>query len=220
MSHDNVGSKTTMADMNRRNVLLGLGTAAAGSGIVFGSGAFTQVSADRDVNLEIVDDTDADVEINDTALETDNAVIDDGTLEIDVDGANRDAELRIGEGDVDETLDYSTEFDQIGAFKIINGLEPAGDIDLDITLDVDQSNAINEITLHATGEEDPGTTAVDAELTVSPDDGSPGEETLTLNDIEGETQVAIDIKTKDETDDDVGGTLTIQADRTDPTTAE
>ena len=209
-----------MADMNRRNVLLGLGTAAAGSGIVFGSGAFTQVEADRDIDIEIVDDTDADVEINDTDLDTNNAVINDGTLEIDVDGANRDAELRIGQGDVGETLDYDAGFDEIGAFKIINGLDPEGDIDLNITLDVNHSDAINEITLHASGEDDEGASVVNDDLTVSPNDEDPGEDTLTLNDIEGETQVAIDIITLDDTETNVDGTLTIQADRADPTTTE
>lgn len=48
-----------MTRMNRRKVLLGLGATAAGSGAVFGSGAFTQVAADRDLTLEIVDDTNA-----------------------------------------------------------------------------------------------------------------------------------------------------------------
>ena len=44
-----------MADMNRRNVLVGLGTAAAGSGIVFGSGAFTQLNADRELTVAVAD---------------------------------------------------------------------------------------------------------------------------------------------------------------------
>ncbi|ESS02427.1 MAG: hypothetical protein A07HR67_02758 [uncultured archaeon A07HR67] len=49
--------------MNRRNVLLGLGTAAAGSGIVFGSGAFTQVQAERDITIGVSTDENALVEL-------------------------------------------------------------------------------------------------------------------------------------------------------------
>lgn len=65
--------------MNRRKFLLGMGTAAAGSGVVFGSGAFTQTQVDRDVQLQFADDSGAQVGIavgddpNDVAsTETDN----------------------------------------------------------------------------------------------------------------------------------------------------
>jgi hypothetical protein len=42
--------------MNRRNVLIGIGTVAVGSGVALGSGAFTQVEANRTVNLNVSDD--------------------------------------------------------------------------------------------------------------------------------------------------------------------
>ena len=64
-----------MADMNRRNVLVGLGTAAAGSGIVFGSGAFTQTQADRTANLEFAGDADAQLAIE--PAEDPSEVVDD-----------------------------------------------------------------------------------------------------------------------------------------------
>jgi len=38
--------------MNRRNVLIGLGTVAAGGGAALGTGAFSQVTADRSVTVE------------------------------------------------------------------------------------------------------------------------------------------------------------------------
>ena len=60
-----------MVNMNRRNVLLGLGTAAAGSGAVFGSGAFTQVQADRDVSINVTGDNNALLGIE----PTDNAAL-------------------------------------------------------------------------------------------------------------------------------------------------
>ncbi|WP_254766563.1 hypothetical protein [Salinilacihabitans rarus] len=45
--------------MNRRNVLLGLGTIVAGGGAVLGSGAFSRVQADRTVTVETVGDRSA-----------------------------------------------------------------------------------------------------------------------------------------------------------------
>ncbi len=45
--------------MNRRNVLVGIGTAAVGSGVALGSGAFTQVEATRNVNLNTSNDASA-----------------------------------------------------------------------------------------------------------------------------------------------------------------
>lgn len=46
-------------DLNRRSVLLGLGTAAATVGGAFASGAFSSVEATRTVNLNTADDTNA-----------------------------------------------------------------------------------------------------------------------------------------------------------------
>ena len=94
-----------MAKLNRRNVLLGLGTAAAGSGIVFGSGAFTQVEADRSVNIEVDNDPDGLLAIDD-GDEIETVEIDDGELNFDSDniaddteGFNNNAEVKIGETD-------------------------------------------------------------------------------------------------------------------------
>lgn len=42
--------------MNRRNVLVGLGTIVAGGGAALGTGAFSQVEADRTANIEVTDD--------------------------------------------------------------------------------------------------------------------------------------------------------------------
>ncbi|WP_459823853.1 hypothetical protein [Halorubrum luteum] len=79
-----------MADMNRRNVLLGLGTAAAGSGVVFGSGALTSLEADREVQVEIVDATEGRLGIDasdgaDSEFITQDA---DGVFEINDDDGN------------------------------------------------------------------------------------------------------------------------------------
>ncbi|MHC3437559.1 hypothetical protein ACYJ1Y_05500 [Natrialbaceae archaeon A-gly3] len=45
--------------MNRRNVLIGLGTIVAGGGAALGTGAFSTVEAERDVSVEVADDADA-----------------------------------------------------------------------------------------------------------------------------------------------------------------
>lgn len=39
--------------MNRRNALLGIGAIATGGGALFGSGAFSQVNADRNVTIDL-----------------------------------------------------------------------------------------------------------------------------------------------------------------------
>ena len=112
--------------MNRRNVLLGLGTAAAGSGIVFGSGAFTQVEADRDLTIGVDNDSEGIIEINDqsdTDLIRENA---EGDFVIDLDqinssneGFNTNSEVRIGDVDIfnaptsveDSAFDIQSNFD-------------------------------------------------------------------------------------------------------------
>lgn len=45
--------------MNRRNVLIALGAVAIMTGIVFGTGAFTQVEADRNLDVTVADDANA-----------------------------------------------------------------------------------------------------------------------------------------------------------------
>lgn len=47
--------------MKRRVLLAGLGTASIGVGAAFGSGAFTSIEADRDVELNVSDDSDTQI---------------------------------------------------------------------------------------------------------------------------------------------------------------
>jgi len=130
-----VGCKTTMADMNRRNVLVGLGTAAAGSGIVFGSGAFTQVTANRDVSFDIETDDEALLDIN-PGGDVEAVELADGALDINTDkfsdsgdeGLNVGAEINIGD-DSEDTDNFETP-----AFTVTNKFDQA--IDLDVTLDL------------------------------------------------------------------------------------
>lgn len=106
--------------LNRRKVLLGLGMAAAGTGAAFGSGAFTQIDADRTFVVDIENDSGGFVALDDTTSKSDATnnfnIVDsgfventNGTLEIRLDGTtadgtslqasgvNRNAKTRIGD---------------------------------------------------------------------------------------------------------------------------
>ena len=80
--------------MNRRNVLIALGAVAIMTGIVFGTGAFTQVEADRTVNVDVAEDADAFLAIeegpgaNADYVDTD----DDGAIVVNLDGTNVDGD--------------------------------------------------------------------------------------------------------------------------------
>ena len=68
--------------MNRRNVLIGLGTVAAGGGAALGTGAFSSVQADRQVSVETAGDASGFL-----TLEGDGAYVDNDnsdTLTIDL----------------------------------------------------------------------------------------------------------------------------------------
>jgi hypothetical protein len=79
-------------DLNRRNVLIGLGTVTAGSGVIFGTGAFSTVEADRTVSVETSQDTDALVglEITDPSIAASDGTS-DTTIEFDETALNLDA---------------------------------------------------------------------------------------------------------------------------------
>jgi len=70
--------------MNRRNVLIGLGAVATTGGAVFGSGAFSQVEADRAVSVDTAGDGAAFLQLSGNS----NYVTDDsgGELSIDLTG--------------------------------------------------------------------------------------------------------------------------------------
>lgn len=71
---------------NRRNILLYLGTATAGLGGIFGSGAFSSVEADRTVNIETAGDASALLEFtgNDPDIVTTRSVGSDSNAVIEL----------------------------------------------------------------------------------------------------------------------------------------
>jgi len=50
-------------DISRRNAVIGIGTLAAGAGVVGASGAFTSVEADREISVESAGDASANVQL-------------------------------------------------------------------------------------------------------------------------------------------------------------
>lgn len=123
-------------DMNRRKVLLGLGTAAVGSGIVFGSSAFTQVSADRSLTIQVNEDSAALLELNAnsnlTSVSEDNGqlTIDSNKLSGNDEGFNNQARVEIGGTDQD-TFGNGAVVDGDEAFNIVNNF----DQEIEVTLD-------------------------------------------------------------------------------------
>jgi hypothetical protein len=79
--------------MNRRNALLGLGAIATGGGALFGSGAFSQVTATREVTISVNDDQNANLALaaNGTTTVANNTS-DTNELGIDADKLNPDAD--------------------------------------------------------------------------------------------------------------------------------
>ena len=118
-------------DMNRRNVLIGLGTAAAGSSMAFGSGAFTQVEADRALSIDVDGDASAAVELN-ASGDVDGVDNDGGSgdaLQINEEELNEDSTVTFG--------DFDTDPDEVStaAFTIV--LEGTSDTDLGEDSEVD-----------------------------------------------------------------------------------
>ena len=123
--------------MNRRDLLIGLGTAAAGTSVVLGPSAFTPVSSPRQVTIRVSEDSEALVGLDagDPEIVKQN---DHGELEITTDdfGAfNEDATVEIG--DIDDPSDTP-------AFTVTNNF----DEDVDITLDLQDINGGGDFTLH------------------------------------------------------------------------
>lgn len=84
--------------MERRNFVIGLGGIAASAGLVAGSGAFSQVSADRDMTVQVSDDANAYLSLKPGSGEAAYTNVDaDGNIELtfanlnDATGANDNA---------------------------------------------------------------------------------------------------------------------------------
>ena len=71
--------------MERRKFIIGTGALATGTAAAMGTGAFSSVSANRDVTISVADDSDALLAFNKTGEANDEYVtVDDGVVGIDV----------------------------------------------------------------------------------------------------------------------------------------
>ena len=89
--------------MNRRNVLIGLGTVAAGGGAVLGTGAFSQVEAQRTANFTVTSDDGALLQLSgDGTYVTSNTPGPTGsnTIEVNAQNLNDDAITILGTVDI------------------------------------------------------------------------------------------------------------------------
>ena len=169
--------------MKRRVLLAGLGTASIGVGAAFGSGAFTSIEADRDVELNVSNDSDAQIIFrrNESATGADRLIEDDETNVVDV--------IRFSRSDLNEQS--RTSFDR--ALEVKNNTAENGE-GLDVDLFVEENEDV--------GIEDEG--IVDFRV----DDDSNGDTSLVGddNDIrieEGETEqidIVVDLRGDDEND--------------------
>ena len=174
--------------MNRRDLLIGLGTAAAGTSVVMGTSAFTTVSSPRQVTIRVSEDSEALVGLDagdpDVVKQNDH-----GELEITTDdfGAfNEDATVEIG--NIDDPSDTP-------AFTVTNNFDI--DDDVDVTLDL-QDFDTGDLTLHYEMNSD------------SDNFDSNGDTTETLGSTE-EIDVAIEIDTEE---NDLSGDIEITAEPT------
>ena len=189
-----------MADMNRRNVLLGLGTAAAGSGIVFGSGAFTQLEADRDVTISVEDDGSAQVGLTEGGVDTEavdtDAGTDDNEIAIDQSDINAGAQVRLGEGDFGTQL----ETEESGVIEVANDTNANQEIEVDIEI-ANSGGDFDSFELYS--EDDEAT-----------DDGQSIDETLTDNTESFEFAIEYELDDDLSEDPELDAELTINAEQT------
>ena len=164
----------TQMTMNRRNVLIGLGAVAAGGGAALGTGAFSQVQADRTVNVGVSNDAGALLQISEGAgasgvvgLESDsgdgNASIItfdeqnlnadaittyENALEVANDGEETGATLKVSSSE--STIDTSVMTFEIGGTDITDNAktisdDPSSPTSVDISIDLTGTNSTSDI---------------------------------------------------------------------------
>ena len=109
--------------LTRRNALIGLGTAAAGAGVIGGTGAFTSVEADREVEISTTGDSSANVQLTVDPLGKHGAGLNDdsdNTVQINFDSLNQNATT-----DYDDALGVTPNTGSAGSYdvaaSIVNG---------------------------------------------------------------------------------------------------
>lgn len=139
-------SQRRVVTMQRRKLLIGLGSLAAGGAAATGTGAFTQLSADRNANINVVNDAAGLLALKD---ETPSDIVrqENGQLRIDFDpagngaGVNVDSYYRIGNianyNFIRPGADLSASANPYDdpAFYVVNNSNSHRDVTLEFTLD-------------------------------------------------------------------------------------
>ena len=125
--------------MNRRNVLVGLGAITAGGGAVLGSGAFSQVEAERTVDLNTSGDSGALLQFEDGGSELVGTedVNGDTIIKLDAQNLNQNALTR-ADGAIEVT---NTGQNDVGFY--VTGVNDVLDFQSDGSTIVGENNAIN-----------------------------------------------------------------------------
>lgn len=139
--------------LTRRNALLGMGTIAAGAGVVGGSGAFTSVSADREISVSSSGDSEANVDIVVNEVE---GLVDSGdnTIGLSFQNLNKNATTAFadaltitpqgGNGPYDIAINNAptgVSFNVGGEGGDGTNVEGGSSVDVDVTIDLKDNQA-------------------------------------------------------------------------------
>jgi len=144
--------------MNRRNVLVGLGTIVAGGGAALGTGAFSSVEADRTVTVDAAGDSSALIALDHNTSFEPYVKDTDGLLEIDLSssqinsgsGVNLGATTTIGELSEDGSGNLSGVTTH--AFTITNNGSQSVDIDVSVSVPSGQNSYSQDEVLNLWGD--------------------------------------------------------------------
>lgn len=183
--------------MQRRNLLIGLGSIAAGSAATLGTGAFTTVSAERTTQVNVAADSSGYVGISANGPYASGTG--DGQLELDFSSSNSQGVFGDGEG-----LNPDSEYHFDNVFQVANQ-GPGGDVRVICTT---SGFNLENLEIEAVG--GTGLQSNPKSLLAKDYDDSINAPKLVEPD---SFTVDMTIETKGSTDGDAGGTITIHAAR-------
>jgi hypothetical protein len=183
--------------MQRRNLLIGIGSIAAGSAATLGTGAFTTVSAERTTQVNVAADSSGYVGISANGPYASGTG--DGQLELDFSSSNSQGVFGDGEG-----LNPDSEYHFDNVFQVANQ-GPGGDVRVICTT---SGFNLENLEIEAVG--GTGLQSNPKSLLAKDYDDSINAPKLVEPD---SFTVDMTIETKGSTDGDAGGTITIHAAR-------
>lgn len=148
--------------MNRRTLLLGVGAGTTGAAAVFGSGAFTQMKADRELSIGVDSDSQAllglvaNPDLDSVYEQNGQLTIDSNQLSGSNSGFNVAATVELGATDGSGAVIAGDE-----AFRIRNNFDQNIHVEIDLS-DSDLANSPSTISLIATRTDNDATKRVDA----------------------------------------------------------